>query len=76
MEYRDLTFEEFEKAFKSVKRNKAAGYGAINSNVLIKVYDGTSQPCLMIFHSLFNGGIFPEQLKVVKVSRTFKVGII
>ena len=24
MEYRDLTFEEFEKAFKSVKRNKAA----------------------------------------------------
>ena len=25
IEYRDLTFEEFEKAFKSVKRNKAAG---------------------------------------------------
>ena len=42
MEYRDLPFEEFEKAFKSVKRNIA--------------------------------GIFPEQLKLAKVSPIFKVG--
>ena len=28
----------------------------------------------MIFHNSFNEGIFPEQLKVAKVSPIFKVG--
>ena len=74
MEYKDLTFEEFEKAFKSVKHNKAAGHDDIDSNVIIKVYDEISYPLFMIFHSSFNEGIFPEQLKVAKVSPIFKVG--
>ena len=39
MEYRDLTFEEFQKAFKSVKRNNASGHDNIDSNVIIKIYD-------------------------------------
>ena len=38
-EYRDFTFEEFEKASKSVKRSKAAGHDDIDSNVINKVYD-------------------------------------
>ena len=33
MEHKDLTFEEFKKAFKSVKHNKAAGHDDIYSNV-------------------------------------------
>ena len=60
MKYRDLTFGEFEKAFKSVKRNKAARHNYIDSNVIIKVYDEISYPLFMIFHSSFNEGIFPE----------------
>ena len=39
MEHRGLTFEEFEKAFKLVKRNKATGHDDIDSNIIIKVYD-------------------------------------
>ena len=58
MEYKDLTFEEFEKAFKSVKHNKAAGHDDIDSNVIIKVFDEFSDPLFMIFHSSFNEGIF------------------
>ena len=42
MEYRDLVFEEFEKAFKSLKRNKAVAHDDIASNVIIKVYDEIS----------------------------------
>ena len=42
MEYRNLTFEEFEKAFKSVKHNKAAGHDDIRSNVTNKNYDEIS----------------------------------
>ena len=51
MEYRDLTFEESEKAFKSVKHNKAAEPDDIDSNVIIKVYDEISYPLFMIFHN-------------------------
>ena len=74
IEHKDLNFEQFEKAFKSVKHNKAAGHDDIDSNVIIKVYDEISYPLFMIFHSSFNEGIFPEQLKVAKVSPIFKVG--
>ena len=74
MEYKDLTFEKFEKTFKSVKHNKAAGHDDIDSNVIMKVYDEISYPLFRIFHSSFNEGIFPEQLKVAKVSPIFKVG--
>ena len=70
MEYKDLTFEEFEKTFKPVKHNKAAGHDNINSNVITKVYDKISYSLFMIFHSSFNEGIFPEQLKVAKYHMT------
>ena len=62
MEHKNITLEEFEKAFKSVKHNKAAGHDDIDSNVIIKVYDEFSDPLFMIFHSSFNEVIFPEQL--------------
>ena len=61
MEYKDLTSEEFEKAFKSVKHSKAAGHNDIDSHVITKVYAEISYPLFMIFHSSFNEGIFPEQ---------------
>ena len=70
----NLTFEEFEKAFKSVKFNRAAGYDDTDSNVIIKVYDEISQPCFIIFHSSFNEGIFSKQLKVAKVYPIFRFG--
>ena len=35
----DLATEEFETAFKSLKRNKAAVIDTINSNVVLDTYD-------------------------------------
>ena len=60
MEYRDLTFEEFEKAFKSVQHYKAARHNNTGSNVVIKVYDEISYPLFIIFYSSFNEGIFSD----------------
>ena len=74
MEYKNLTFEEFGKAFKLVKHNKAAGHDDIDSKVTVKVYDEISYPLLMIFQGSFNEGISPEQLKFAKVSLIIKVG--
>ena len=71
VEYRDLSFEEFQKAFKSVKHNKASGHDDIDSNVIIKVCDEINYPLFMIFHSSFNEAIYPEQLKVANVSPIF-----
>ena len=65
--------KEFEN-LKSVKHNKAAGHDDIDSNVIIKVYDEISYTLFMIFHSSINEGIFPEWIKVAKVSLIFKVG--
>ena len=76
MQYKDLTFEELEKAFMSVKNNKAAGHDDLDSNVTIKVYDEICYPLFMIFHSSFIEGIFPEQLKVEKNDPIFKAGSI
>ena len=37
MEHKNLTFEKFEKNFKSVKHNKATRHDDIDSNVIMKV---------------------------------------
>ena len=71
---RTLLLRTLQKAFNSVKHNKAAGHDDIDSNVKIKIYDEISYPLFMIFHNSLNEGIFPEQLKVAKVSPIFKVG--
>ena len=53
MEQRDLTFEKFEKAFKSITCNKAAGHDDTDVKVIIKVYN-EGQPLSMILHSSFS----------------------
>ena len=66
IEYRNLTFEELEKLFKSVKINKAAGHDDIDSNIINKVYDEISYPLSMICHSSFYGGMFPKLQKFLQ----------
>ena len=61
MEHKNLPFGEFEKAFKLVKHNKAAGHDDIDSNVIIKVYDEISYPLFMIFHSSFKLATLKKQ---------------
>ena len=60
----NLTFEELEKIFKSVKIDKAAGHDDIDSNIII--YDEISYPLSMICHSSFYGGIFPKLQKFLQ----------
>ena len=44
MEYKDLTFKELEKVFKSVKCSKAVERDDIDSNIISKLYDFSSIP--------------------------------
>ena len=70
----ELLFEEFENAFKSLQRNKACGIDNINSNIIIDVYDEIKQPLFQVFKTSIDNGIFPDSLKIAKVSPIFKSG--
>ena len=59
------------KYLKELLRNKAVVHDGFDSNVVIKVYDEISYKLIKIFHSSFNKGIFPEQLKVEKKLSNF-----
>ena len=49
MQFEDLKFDEFEEAFKSLKRNKAAGFDDLSNNVIIDAYDGLKNILFHIF---------------------------
>ena len=70
----ELLFKEFEDAFKSLQRNKACGIDNVSSNIVIDVYDEIKQPLFQIFKHSFDTGVFPDSLKIAKVSPIFKSG--
>ena len=74
MEHKELSFQEFEKAFKTLKRNKAIGCDGFNDNVIIDVYDSMKAILFEIFKASFEEVIFPEKLKIAKVIPVFKKG--
>lgn len=70
----DLTFEEFETAFKSTQTNKATGTDGLNCNLMIEVYKEIKDPLFYIFSKCINKSIFPDDLKIAKVIPIFKAG--
>ncbi|XP_065652985.1 uncharacterized protein LOC136080294 [Hydra vulgaris] len=74
LNYTELTFNEFEVAFKSLKRNKATGYDDINTNIVIDSYDVIKDILYKIFRASIAQGSFPDKLKIAKVTPIFKTG--
>ena len=74
IEDNELSFDEFEKAFKSIQRNKAAGYDDITSNIIIDVYHEIKYPLYEVFKCSIQEGKFPDKLKIAKVTPSFKSG--
>ena len=70
----DLTTEEYKTAFKSLKRNKAAGIDTINSNIVLDTYDEIKDILFLIFKTSLQQGTFPSKLKIAKVTPLFKLG--
>ena len=68
MVHKKLPFQEFEKAFKTLKRKKATGCNGLNGNIL--------RLCKVHYVQNFKGTleerIFPEKLKISKVISVFK----
>lgn len=68
------TINEFKDAFFSLKINKIGGYDDINLNFIKKYLGNLCKPLKYIFDLSFQKGIFPESLKVAKVTPIFNCG--
>ena len=68
------TIEEFETAFKSLRRNKAAGIdNSISSTINLDVYEEIENILFSVFKSSLQQGICPNILKIAKVTPLFEL---
>ena len=74
MEESNLTLEELNKAFLTLKSNKSAGLDEISVNVVKSIFDKIPIPIYHIFNLSLKQGIFPNKLKIANVLPVFKAG--
>ena len=74
MKFEELNFDEFEEAFKSLKTSKAAGFNDLSRNIIIDAYDNLKNILFHVFKVSIKQAIFPDSLKIVKVTPVFKSG--
>ena len=74
METKPITVNELKEAFYSLKTNKSAGYDDISYNVVKNCFGELCDPLLHIFNLSSSSGIFPDSLKIVKVTPIYKAG--
>ena len=68
----NLTNDEIKEALRSLKPTKSPGYDKISSNVVNETSDIFFTPLKYIFNLWLQQGIFPENLKIAKVSPIYK----
>ena len=69
-----LTDKELEIAFTNLKSNKSPGFDEISPNVIKFVFDELIIPIRHVFDLSLKKGIFPDKLKVARVTPIFKSG--
>ena len=74
MRFEELDFEKFEEVFKSLKRNKAAGFDDVSSDIIFDAYDSLKSILFHVFKDSIQQGILPDSLKIAKVIPIFKSG--
>ena len=74
MQFEELNFDEFDETFKSLKANKAADFNDLSSNIIIDAYDNLKNILFHVFKVSIKQAIFPDSLKIVKVTPIFKSG--
>ena len=64
----NLTDDKIKEALRSLKRNKRPGYDNISLNVVNETSDIFFTPLKYIFNLSLQQGIFPENVKIAKLS--------
>ena len=74
METKQLSMNELKDAFFSLKINKSPCYDDIIFNVLQKFFSSLCEPLKYLFNLSIENGIFPDDLKIAKVTPIYKTG--
>ena len=67
-----LQDEELNEAFNSLKANKSPGFDDISPSVVKRCHENIFNPIKHVFSLSLKQGIFPENLKIARVSPIFK----
>ena len=71
---KSLTENELDETFKSLKKNKAPGPDGLDVNIIISAYEIIKKPLLKIFNDSLLLGIFPQSMKIAKMTPFYKSG--
>ena len=69
-----IIVNELKDAFFSIKTNECPGHDEINFNVTRSYFGELCEPFQYLFNLSFEKGIFPNDLKIAKVTPIFKAG--
>ena len=69
-----MTINELKDAFFSLQTNKSPGDDGIGFNVVKNCFGPVSTPLLNIFNLSLEKGIFPDELKIARVTPIYKTG--
>ena len=69
-----IIINELKEAFFSLKTNKSPGYDEISSNVIINCFSELNDPLKYLFEKSIEKGVFPDALKIARVTPLFKGG--
>ena len=72
MNTKQLSMNELKDAFFSLKINKSPGYNDISLNVVKKCFSSLCEPLKYLFNLSIEKGIFPDDLKIAKVTPIYK----
>ena len=72
--FHELTFEEFDSAYKALQRNKSLGVDDIKGSIILDVYNEIRAPLFEVFRHSLKDGIFPDRLKIARITPIFKSG--
>ena len=72
MESKPLLINELKDAFFSLKINKRSGIDDVSFNIIKKCFGGLCEPLIYLFQLSLEKGVFPDALKIVKVTPMYK----
>ena len=73
-EFKNITRAELVSVLKKVKASKAPGLDKISSKLLKAAGDSIIESLMYLFNLLLNTGIFPDDMKLAKVTPIYKSG--
>ena len=74
MDSKPLSINELKDAFFSLKINKSPGVDDVSFNIIKKCFGVLCEPLIYLFQLSLENGVFPDDLKIAKVTPIYKAG--